>query len=70
MGKGVEGQREIVLPDERDRQSGVVSPARDCRFKKEELQYLHFERQRGQRGMGDYGRETTSNGRSYWQKSK
>ena len=70
MGKGVEGQGKIVLPDARDKQSGVVSPARGCRFGKEEVQYLHSERQRGQRGMGDYGGETTSNGMSYWQKSK
>ena len=37
---------------------------------KEEFQYIHSERQRGQRGMGDYGGETTTNGRSYGQKSK
>ena len=70
MRKGMEGQGEIVLPNARVKQSGVVSQARGCRFGKEELLYLHTERQRGQRGMGDYGGETTSNGRIYWQKSK
>ena len=70
MGKGVEGQGEIVLPDARDNQSEVVPSARGCRFGKEEFQYLHSKRQRRQRGMGDYGGETKSNGRSYWQKSK
>ena len=62
----MEGQGEIVLHDARDKKSKVVSPARGCRFGKEELLYLHSERHRGQRGMGDYGGETSSNRRSYW----
>ena len=70
MGKGVEGKWEIVLPDVRYQQSRVVSLVRGCRFGNEEFQYIHSERQRGQRGMSDYGGETTTNGRSYGQKSK
>ncbi|RVX07635.1 hypothetical protein CK203_025178 [Vitis vinifera] len=49
MGKGVEGQREIVLPDARDRQSRVVSPARDCRFKRKSFSIFIL------RGRGDKG---------------
>ena len=44
MGKGMEGQGAIVLPNVRVKQSGMVSSARGCRFGKEELLYLHSER--------------------------